>query len=98
MTKVCPEDFNTHPSYFQKRKLEEKIEKSCQLLSEQYSIRDDKQSEEEALNNITLARTDAITKYNHFQQLCQMQKRWKELMEYIGKSEVRPNIARIIEG
>ena len=98
MTKVYPEDFDPYPGCFLKRDLEEKIEKSCKLLSEEYLARGDRQGSEEALNNIVLARTDAVPKYDPFKKLCSLQKRWQELMEYTTKREIRLSIRKIIEG
>ena len=98
MTKIYPEDFDPYPGCFLKRDLEEKIEKSCKLLSEEYSAQGDIQGSEGALNNIALARTDAIPKYDPFQRLCELQKRWQGLMEYTSKSEVRSCVRGIIEG
>jgi len=97
MTKVYPEDFDPYPGCFLKRDLEEKIEKSCKLLSEEYSAQGDIQGSEEALNNIALARTDAIPKYDPFQRLCKLQKRWRGLMEYTHRRAVRSSIGEIIE-
>ena len=98
MTRVYPEDFDPYPGYFLKADLEEKIEKSCKLLSEEYLARGDRRSGEEALKNITIAKTDAVPKYDPFQRLCELQKRWQELMEYTGEGDVRSSIRRIIEG
>lgn len=96
MTKVYPEDFDPYPGFFLKRDLEEKIEKSCKLLSEEYLAEGDSRSSEEALNNISLAKTDAVPKYDPFQSTCELQKRWQELMEYSSKREVRSSIEEII--
>jgi len=98
MTKVYPEDLDPYPGCFLKRDLEERIEKSCQLLSEEYLAQGDRQGSEEALNNITLAKTHAVPKYDPFLSLCQMQKRWKELIEYTSQKEVRSRIGEIIGG
>lgn len=98
MTKVYPKDFDPYPGYFLKRDLEEKVEKSCQLLSEEYLAQGDRQSWAEALNNIVLAKTDAVPKYDPFQSLCQIQKCWEELMQYTSKREVRLTIEEIIKG
>lgn len=93
-----PEEFDPYPGCFLKRDLEEKIEKSCKLLSEEYLAQENRQSSEETLKSITLAKTDAVPKYDIFQRLCELQKRWKELMEYTSKTEVRSSIREIIEG
>ncbi|MCD6569917.1 MAG: hypothetical protein J7L53_04365 [Deltaproteobacteria bacterium] len=97
MTRVYPEDFDPYPGCFLKRDLEKKIEKSCKVLSEEYLAQGDRKGSEEALNNIALAKTDAVPKYDPFQRLCELQKRWQELMEYTSKSEVLSSIKKIIE-
>ena len=98
MTKVYPGDFDPYPGWFLKNNLEEKIEKSCQLLSEEYLAQGDRHSSKEALNNIDFARTDAAPRYDPFQSLCHMQTRWQKLMEYTSKEGVLSRIRGIIEG
>ena len=98
MTKVHPEEFDPYPGCFLKAELEEKIEKSCELLSEEYLAQGDKKGSEEALKNIELAKTDAVPRFDPFHSLCNPQKRWEELMEYTSKREVGSGIKRIIEG
>lgn len=98
MARVYPEDFDPYPGCFLKADLEEKIEKSCKLLSEEYLAQGNRRGGEEALKNITIAKTDAVPKYDPFQRLCKLQKRWQELMEYTGEGDVRSSIRRIIEG
>ncbi|MEA1924835.1 MAG: hypothetical protein U9M95_03095 [Candidatus Altiarchaeota archaeon] len=97
MDKIYPGDFDPYPGCFLKKDLEEKIKKSCKLLSEEYLARGDRKSSEEALNNIALARGDAIPESNPFQTLCRLQKRWQKLMAYTGKQGVCLNIKEIIE-
>lgn len=97
MIKVYPENFDPYPGCFLKRDLEAKIEKSCKLLSEEYLAEGERRSSEEALNNIALAKTDAVPKYDPFQSVCVLQKRWQELMKYSSKREVRSCIEEIIE-
>ena len=98
MTRVRPEDFDPYPGCFLKGDLEEKVEESCKLLSEEYLARGDREGSEEALNNIALAKTYAALERDPFQSLCQMQKRWKELEQYTSKKEVRLRIMEIIQG
>lgn len=98
MKRVYPEDFDPYPGCFLKRDLDEKIEKSCKLLSEAYRAQSDREGSEEALKNIAIAKTDAVPKYNPFQRLRELQKRWQELMDYTGKREVRSSMTGIIEG
>jgi len=96
MTKVNPEDFNPYPGCFLKSDLEEKIGQACKLLSEEYLAQGDGKGSEEVLNNIVLAKTDAVPKYNSFQKLCKLQKRWQELMLITGQEDIRLQIRAII--
>lgn len=66
MTKVYPEDFDPYPGCFLRKDLEEKIEKTSELLSEEYLAQSDRQGSKEALRNITLAKTDAVPKCDPF--------------------------------
>jgi hypothetical protein len=97
MTKVHPEEFDPYPGCFLKRNLEDKIEKSSMLLSEEYLAQGDKQGSDEALKNIELVRTEALVKSDPFEDLIHLQRRWQELMEYVSKGEVCSRIRRIIE-
>ena len=98
MTRIYPEDLDPYPGCFLKGDLEEKVEKSCKLLSNEYLAKGDKLDSKEALHNITLAKSDAVPKYDPFERLCQMQKHWKDLMEYSCKSKVSARIRGVIEG
>lgn len=95
MTQVFPEEFDPYPGCFLKSDLEEKIEQSCRLLSEEYRAQGDIQGSEESLNNSKLAKTDALPKSDPFQSLCEIRKSWKELMYYIDKKEVRLSLANL---
>ena len=98
MTRVHPEEFDPYPGCFLKADLEEKIEKSCKLLSEESIGQGDKKGSKEALKNIELAKTEAVPKFDPFQNLCNLQKRWQELMEHTSQREVGLAIKEIIEG
>lgn len=98
MKRVHIEDLDPYPGCFLKDDLEERIERSCQLLSEEYASRGDKQGAAQALNNIAFARVDAVPKYDPFRHICQTQRRWKELMRHTAKREVRLRMKEIIEG
>jgi len=97
LVKVYSADFDPYPGCFLKEDLEEKIEKSCKLLSKEYLAQGKKKDSEEALNNIELAKTDAVPKAGHFQKIYNLQKRWQELIEYTGKKEIRLRMKEIIE-
>lgn len=97
MQKVYLRDFDPYPGYFLKEDLDEKIKETCKLLSEKYRAQDDIHGSKEALNNIKLAETDAVPKYDPFQRLCDLQKQWKELNEYTNNREINLEIRQIIE-
>ena len=92
MIKVCPEDFDPYPGVFLKSDLEDKIEKSCELLSEEYLARGDIKGSEETLRNITLSKTDTVPKFDPFQGVCKLQKRWQELMLFTSQEDIRSQI------
>jgi hypothetical protein len=96
ITKVYPENFDPYPGCFLKEDLEEKIEKSSKLLSEEYLANGDEQGSKEALNNIAIAKTDAVPKYDAFQRLCEFQKQWKEFMLFTKEKKIQGLIKNII--
>jgi|Deesub1362B_J571_1020462.scaffolds.fasta_scaffold00543_4 hypothetical protein len=98
MKMVYPEDFEPYPGCFLKHDLDEKIYRSCEMLALEYLSNDDRESSREALNNIILAKIDAVPKFDPFQNLCKLQKRWQALMEYSSKNEIRLSIKEIIYG
>jgi hypothetical protein len=98
MTRVYPEDFDPSPGCFLKPDLETKIEKSSKLLSDEYLAQGDKRGSEGALNNIVIAKTDAVPKYDLFQRLCELQKRWHDLMPLISQEEIRSQMRDIVLG
>ncbi|MBA1340714.1 MAG: hypothetical protein C5S40_01100 [ANME-2 cluster archaeon] len=98
MVRVAPVDLDPYPGRFLRSDLEEKIEGACRLLSEEYLELGDTAGSEEALQNIELARTDAVPGSNPFLDLCELQKRWKGLMEFTVREEVRSGLRKIIEG
>ena len=50
------------------------------------------------MRNIELAQTDAVPKFDPFDELCNLQKRWQELMDYAGEGEANSRIREIIQG
>ena len=96
MTRVYPEDFDPYPGCFLKPDLETKIENSSKLLSDEYLAQGDKGGSEEALNNIIIAKTEAVPKYDPFLWLCKLQKRWHELMRFTSQEEIRSQMRDIV--
>lgn len=98
MTRVDPEELDPYPGCFLKKDLEGKIEKACKLLSDEYLAQGDKKGSEEALRNIEFARTDAMPGFDPFDNLCNLQRRWQELMDYTSGGDVSLRMREIIEG
>ena len=96
MIVVNPADFDPYPGSFLKPDLVDKIEISCKVLSVEYLTLGNVKGSAEALNNITLAKTDAVPKFNPFMRLCKLQKQWKGLMEYTDREDVRSVVAGIV--
>ena len=92
-----PGEFYSYPGCFLKNDLENKIEKSCTSMSEGYLALGDKQGSDEALNNILLAKTDAVPEHDPFQSLVVLQRHWQKFMEFTGKEEIGSKIREIIE-
>jgi len=97
MTKVYPEEFYPYPGCFLKNDLENRIEKSCTLMSEGYLALGDKKGSDEALNNILLAKTEFLPGHDPFQSMVVLQRHWQKFMEFTGKEEIRSKIREIIE-
>jgi hypothetical protein len=98
MRRVAPEEFDPYPGCFLKADLEEKIERACTLLAEEYLADGDPTGSQEALNNIALATTEARPRFDPFENLCKLQERWKGLMAYVGDAPIASLIQDIIIG
>ncbi|MBW2039840.1 MAG: hypothetical protein JRI46_09625 [Deltaproteobacteria bacterium] len=98
MRKVYPDDFDPYPGCFLKDDLEEKIFRSCEMLAIEYLSNGDGKGSQEALNNIVLAETEAVPKFDPFQNICRLQKSWQGLMEYVSEGEFFSRIKGIIRG
>jgi hypothetical protein len=98
MRRVAPEEFDPYPGCFLKADLEEKIERACTLLAEEYLSNGDPAGSQEALKNIDLAKTEARPRFDPFENLCQLQESWHGLMAYVGEGKFGSQIQAIIEG
>jgi hypothetical protein len=97
MTIIFPEEFDPYPGYFLKEDLEEKIYRSNQMLALDYLVKGDKIGSEEALKNISLAKMDAVPKFDPFENLIKLQKSWQEMMEYTSQNDIVAKIKDIIK-
>jgi hypothetical protein len=98
MRRVAPEEFDPYPGCFLKADLEEKIERACTLLAEEYESNGDPEGSQEALNNIVLVKTEARPRFDPFDNLCQLQESWQGLMQYVGEGSIASQARGIIEG
>jgi hypothetical protein len=57
MTTIYPDDLDPYPGSFLKANLEEKFERACTVLAEEYGAQGDEISRVETLNNIVRANT-----------------------------------------
>jgi hypothetical protein len=96
MTRVYPEDFNPYPGCFFRRDLEEKIDASCRLLSDEYRALGKVYDSQESLHTSALARNDAMPRFDPFQRLCDIQGSWHALMRSTAAHEVSRSIRNII--
>jgi hypothetical protein len=97
MTMVGPEDFDPYPGEFLKDNLEEKIKRTCELMSEEYLSRGDREAGQEALDNINFARDASRAKMSPFDDLLKFQKSWQNLLAYTTESGLCQKIKKIIQ-
>jgi CRP-like cAMP-binding protein len=97
MVLVEPEDFDPYPGAFLKDDLEDKILKTNLILALDYLADDDVESCKETLQNIWLARTDAVPKDNTFLNYLALQERWRDLCSYVEeRNEVRAQMLDVV--
>ncbi|MDY7039244.1 MAG: cyclic nucleotide-binding domain-containing protein [Chloroflexota bacterium] len=97
MVLVEPEDFDPYPGAFLKEDLEDKILKTNLILALDYLADDDVECCKKTLENIWLARTDAVPRDNTFLNYLAFQERWRGLCRCIEeKDELRSQILDLI--
>ena len=98
MQRVSVENFDPYPGCFLRADLEERFERACKLLAEEYKAKGDKKGCEEALKNIEIARNEAMRwkKLDAFQLFCNTQIRWESLMNWANKGEIRSSMQEIL--
>jgi len=97
MDMVVPEDFDPYPGCFLKSDLEDKIYRSNLMLALDYLSKGDKLGCEEALNNISLAKTFVKDHPDPFGDLLSLQRSWQEMMEYTAQREILSKIRKIVK-
>ncbi|MCW3132562.1 MAG: hypothetical protein N2V73_07600 [Candidatus Methanospirare jalkutatii] len=98
MQRVSVEDFDPYPGCFLRADLEERFERACKLLAEEYKAEGDEKGCKEALKNIEIARNEALRwkKLDAFQLFCDIQNRWESLMKWLNKREIRSTMQEIL--
>jgi hypothetical protein len=94
MKRIKAEDLEPFPGEFLGEDLEDRIFHSNIMLAVDYLRQDDTRGAVECMNNINLAKTKVTTEANSFQNLIQLQKTWKDLMEYFSSEKVRQEVRR----
>ncbi|MFC2169252.1 hypothetical protein ACFLRM_01625 [Acidobacteriota bacterium] len=88
MNKVFAKDLDPYPGEFLKEDLGDRIFRSNQMMAIDYLSQGEKKGAQECMNNIYLANTQAIPSTNPFHNLLQLQKDWKNLMDFFSSDKV----------
>lgn len=78
---IKPEEFDPYPGFFMKADLGDKIFKTNIILALNYLADGDIKACKGTIENIYLARYDAIPHYNTFEKYLEFQKEWRETLE-----------------
>ncbi len=92
MRTIKAEDLDPFPGEFLKKDLQDRIFHSNIMLAVDYISQGDKKGAVACMNNINLAKAPSET--NPFQNLLQLQKTWKKLMDYFSSEKVRQEVCR----
>lgn len=96
MVRITAEDLDPYPGEFLKEDLEERILQSSIMLSKKYLRDGDKDGALECLINIHLAKNKSFSPENSFQKLLELQKTWKDLMEYFASEKVSSEVRSLL--
>jgi hypothetical protein len=96
MVIVSADDLDPYPGEFLKEDLEEKVFWSNQMLAIDYLSQGEDKAASECLGNIALAHKILNSKTNSFQDLRNLQKKWKGLMDYFSSDRVAIEVCRQI--
>jgi len=97
MVRIAAEDLDPYPGEFLKEDLDERILQSNIMLSKKYLDEGDKDSALECLINIHIAKTKGFPPTNPFQNLLQIQKSWRDMMEYFASERVSSEVCHILQ-
>jgi len=79
--KISPEDFDPYPGNFMKEDLGDKIFKTNIILALNYLADGDVEACKKTIENIYLARYDAVPHSDTYDEYLQFQKKWRKLLE-----------------
>lgn len=94
---VTAEELDPYPGEFLKDDLDERIFRANQMLAMDYLFQGDKDGAVECMNNIYLAKTEALPKKDPFQNLLQLQALWKKMMDYFSSEGVAKDVCSLIQ-
>jgi hypothetical protein len=97
LVRVSAEELDPYPGAFLKDDLEEKIERACKALAEQYVAEGKEDDAAEALKNIDIARGEVFREENAFHRLLRIKKLWEEMMDFTARDEIREELKGIIK-
>jgi hypothetical protein len=97
MVRVHAEELDPYPGAFLKDDLEEKIERACKVLAEQYRAEGKEDDAAEALKNIDIARGEIIREENAFHRILRIKKMWEEMMDFTAREDIREGLRGIIK-
>ncbi len=92
MLPVLAEALKPYPGAFLGDDLEDKIERACTLLAEQYRAQGSETDAEAALKNIKIARTQAVSENNLFHRFVRTKKLWEEMMDLTSGEDIKERL------
>jgi hypothetical protein len=96
MVNVMAEDLGIYPGEFLREDLDDRIFRSNMMLAMDYLGNGDKKGAVECMKNISLTQSTPPSEINPFQNLIQLQKGWKNLMDHFSSKKVRQEVCRQI--
>lgn len=96
LVRVSAEDLDPYPGEFLKEDLEDKVFRSNQMLAIDYLNQGDERAAAECMENIALAHKNLNSKSNSFQDLLNLQKKWKHLMDLFASDRTAHDVCGMI--
>jgi hypothetical protein len=96
MFKVEIKDLTPYTSTFIDKNLDRKIEKSCKIMAKQYELLGDTFSAAQCLETSILAKSKYLPKYNVFDQLLRLQKKWVSFSKLLEKKKIKNSLKKCL--